>query len=351
VYEDLNDIVRLRFGKEMEVIAHQTRQNVEEASNRFAATAGAVIRSGQHEASLARMRIAGVEQMARALFQLWVDLIKQRNGCIARGDVDFIANKIEQFVRAQTTNLKKVLTQQRGGVPSVVQEADRRMHAVSASARRDLEIIAREYEAFPAKAAEEKQPMKQVPKKRFSVGRRVLVGMGMRPATVQSVADAPSTMGEFVHEVLFEGQPQVTRVLGCELQPLPGLDEDLRGNRPTIHIQNSNVANLNLGSQIGNITAALQHISEGDRSQKDFARAMEELTQAVVAASLADADKQEIVDALSTVTDQAAKKPEARSKGTVKAVVAWLPTALSTASQLMTVWDKVGPIIKAHFHI
>jgi len=29
--------------------------------------------------------------------------------------------------------------------------------------------------------------MKQVPKKRFSVGRRVLVDMGMRPATVQSV--------------------------------------------------------------------------------------------------------------------------------------------------------------------
>lgn len=194
--------------------------------------------------------------------------------------------------------------------------------------------------------------MKQVPKKRFSVGRRVLVGMGMRPATVKSVADAPSTMAEFVHEVLVDGDIEVRRVLGCELQPVPDLDEDLRGHRPAIHIQNSNVANLNVGSQIGVITANLQAISQGGDAQQEFARAIEQLTQAIVSESaLQQNQKQEAVEAIATLSQEAAKKPEERSKGTIKALVAWLPTAIAAANNLVTLWDKVGPTIKAYLNV
>src|SRR5260370_24532919 len=101
---------------------------------------------------------------------------------------------------------------------------------------------------------------KEVDKKRFSIGSRVLVGMANRPGTVQSVADTPSVMGEFVHEVLLDAHPDLPqRVVGCDMRRLPPLDADLRGtNQQTIHIQNSNVANLNLGSQVGTINAALQ---------------------------------------------------------------------------------------------
>ncbi len=96
------------------------------------------------------MRIAGVERMARCCFDMWVDLIKQRNGYICRGDVEFIANKVEQFVNVQKANLNKVFAHQGGAVvPSLIQEAAMRMHAVSANARRDLQIMVREYEAFP----------------------------------------------------------------------------------------------------------------------------------------------------------------------------------------------------------
>jgi len=79
----------------MEAIASETRQNVRDAANRFAATTTLGIRSGQHEASLIRFRIDGAERIARALFQIWVDLIVQRNGHIARADVDFIVKEIE----------------------------------------------------------------------------------------------------------------------------------------------------------------------------------------------------------------------------------------------------------------
>ena len=51
------------------------------------------------------------------------------------------------------------------------------MYAVAATVRRDLEIMAWEYEAFPNVVVTEKErSMPQQPKRRFSPGRRVLVG-------------------------------------------------------------------------------------------------------------------------------------------------------------------------------
>lgn len=91
MYEDLEQIARLKFGKAMEDIAAETRQNVRDTANRFAASTAPGIRSGQHEASLIRLPIDGAERIARTLFQIWVDLIVQRNGHIARADIDFIA--------------------------------------------------------------------------------------------------------------------------------------------------------------------------------------------------------------------------------------------------------------------
>jgi len=89
----------------------------------------------------------------------------------------------------------------------------------------------------------------------------------------------------------------------------------------------------------------------GDAQQ--VARALEELTQAVLSsqATLPDVEKREIVEALTTIAEQAAKKPEERSKGTLRAVVAWLPTAISAASNLVSLWEKVGPTIRAYLGV
>jgi hypothetical protein len=69
-------------------------------------------------------------------------------------------------------------------------------------------------------------------KKRFSIGRRVLVGMGMLPGTVKSVTDMPSVMGEFVHEVLLDGKTETRKDVGCEIYPIPDVDADLRNVNP-----------------------------------------------------------------------------------------------------------------------
>jgi len=177
--------------------------------------------------------------------------------------------------------------------------------------------------------------------------------MGSRPGTVQSVADTPSIMGEFVHEVILDAHPDLPqKVVGCDMRRLPPLDADLHGaSRPAVHIHDSNVANLNLGSQVGTINANLQAISGGDTGQQEFVKAIQQLTKAVLQASLPGAEQREIVEALSTISEQAAKKPEDRSKVTLKALVAWLPTVISATNNLVTLWDKLGPGIKAHLGI
>jgi hypothetical protein len=154
VYEDLEPIATLKFGKEMETISERTRANVREAQCQYAALTGSSgTRSGQHEASIARIWINGSEQLARSLFDLWIDLIKQRNGHIARADVGFVAMKIEGFTKTQTVHLKQVIRQRHSAIiPMLTEEAERRMYAASSSARRDLEIMAREHEAFSKSA-------------------------------------------------------------------------------------------------------------------------------------------------------------------------------------------------------
>ena len=196
--------------------------------------------------------------------------------------------------------------------------------------------------------------MTQTPKKRFSAGRRVLVGTHSRPGTIVSVDDQPADMGEFRHTVKIDQDGQILPVLGCDLQPFPELDEDLRQTQRSnihLHIENSSVANLNLGSQVGTINAALESISaQQGASPQDLALALKQLTEATVAhAALPPGEKQEIVQALSTLAEQATKKPEERSQGTLRAIISWIPTSIAAAGDLTTLWDKYGPAIRAYF--
>jgi hypothetical protein len=115
----------------------------------------------------------------------------------------------------------------------------------------------------------------------------------------------------------------------------------------TSTFKNSSVASVSVGSQIGVINAALQQISEHG-SNTEFVRAIKELEDAFVNASVEPTQRQDLMDNLSTLAEQGARRPEERSKGTLKAVFGWMPSAVSTVSQLSTLWDKYSPIIKTH---
>lgn len=151
MYEDLNEIATLRFNKDLESISSQTRERVRGMRSEYAAaTSGSGVRSGAHEAAIGRTQIEGSLRLVRALFETWVELVKRRNGHISRYDVDFIAKKLEVFARTQKGHLRRAFLSQRMGatVNLLTQEADLKLNAAIATARRDLAIMAQEHELF-----------------------------------------------------------------------------------------------------------------------------------------------------------------------------------------------------------
>jgi len=116
-----------------------------------------------------------------------------------------------------------------------------------------------------------------------------------------------------------------------------------------VNIHNSNIANLNLGSQVGTINTALQVIS-GQKSSEELAQAIKDFTEAVLGSTaLPDPEKQEAVQILAEIAKQAEAKPEERASGMLKAGIAYLPTLIATAAHLTGLWDKLAPLIKHYF--
>jgi hypothetical protein len=270
-----------------------------------------------------------------------IELTRSLCDCLVKATNDLLEIQYRQALQVQGQGLADVK------IPiSVRQQGNLRSRKVTTQIRVMIEAT---------RVADEKRrmAMKQVPKNRFSVGRRVLKGLGAQPATVTSVAELPSTLGEYIHDVILDAYPdQPQKVLGCDLRAIPPLDADLRGvKQPTVLLQNSSVANLNLGAQVGTINAALQTISGGDAAQQEFVRAIEQLTEAVLQAALPTAEQREVVEALSTIVEQAAKKPGERSKVSLKSLLHYIPTVISGVSGLANLWAKYEPIIKAYFHL
>jgi hypothetical protein len=149
MYQDLNAIAQLKFGKEMDVIALKTQEKIRDASTSFAAM-GSGIRSGHKDTLLGQLRIDGLIELARSLYQIWVDLIGRRNGHIGRDDIAFILGKVNEFLDAQKGHLNTMFAQLSGAVATrLTQQALQSLYALSATLHRDLEMMVREHEAFP----------------------------------------------------------------------------------------------------------------------------------------------------------------------------------------------------------
>ncbi len=64
--------------------------------------------------------------------------------------------------------------------------------------------------------------MNALAKKRFALGTRVHVGIARQTATVKSVSAQPGPLGEYIHEVLVDGETTPRKALGSELEAIPG---------------------------------------------------------------------------------------------------------------------------------
>ncbi len=121
-------------------------------------------------------------------------------------------------------------------------------------------------------------------------------------------------------------------------------------HQSSIGIGSTVAANINLGSQVGTINAAANMISQ--QGENDVATAIRELSEAVVRSSaIKNHQKQEALQVIADIAKQAEAKPEARSSGTVKAMIAGFPAIIGLAADVTTLWDRYAPVIRAFFGI
>lgn len=116
----------------------------------------------------------------------------------------------------------------------------------------------------------------------------------------------------------------------------------------TIH----NAANVNLGSQVGTINATLNAVAKQSEAHRELAAAIRQLSDAILKSqNIKDDDKQAAFQVISTLAEQAQDKPEDRSYGTVKALIAGFPSIIGPAADITTLWVTYAPIIRSFFGI
>jgi hypothetical protein len=116
----------------------------------------------------------------------------------------------------------------------------------------------------------------------------------------------------------------------------------------SIQVNISNAANVNLGTQVGTINAALSVI--GNNGNLDVANALRDLSEETIRSKELDEQRrQEILDVITELARQAEAEPKARSMGVVKSLLTNFPVMIGIAADLTTLWTTYGPVLERFF--
>ena len=114
------------------------------------------------------------------------------------------------------------------------------------------------------------------------------------------------------------------------------------GTHITLNINQSSVANLNLGEQIGQIQSIVGGLE--DRGLQELADAIKGLTEEIMAApvaALSDAQKQQAVELVATISEEVTKPPEQRRGASLRAVGAGLGALVKHVDKLAAAYELV----------
>jgi hypothetical protein len=115
----------------------------------------------------------------------------------------------------------------------------------------------------------------------------------------------------------------------------------------SIHLKDSQVGVLNLGSIVGNVEAHLAAVAGPDADE--VRRALETLAQAVVDdEALPDEQRQQLLESVDLLAQEAGAAPAQRRGSVIRTVLGGLAASLAAAGSLTEVWSAVGPSI-LHF--
>lgn len=139
--------------------------------------------------------------------------------------------------------------------------------------------------------------------------------------------------------------------LGRKLTALP-LEAKLGMHQPggttinTFNISNSTIANLNLGTVVGDLSSSIQQLNNAGR--KELAEEFRKMTEAIGAsAELRDDARKELLEHLSVVSDESAKPPEERKMGPLKSSLVAVKSGIGVAAQLFGIYQGLEHALKA----
>jgi hypothetical protein len=112
-------------------------------------------------------------------------------------------------------------------------------------------------------------------------------------------------------------------------------------------IQNLQVANLNFGTIIGDVEANLTALSAPEVA--DAREALVEFTTAVLESDLDEGKKQELVELVSVLSDEAQKDSDHRRGSVVLSTMTTIGAAASAAGGLASAWTQVEPVLSGFF--
>ena len=114
-----------------------------------------------------------------------------------------------------------------------------------------------------------------------------------------------------------------------------------------IQVSDSNVGVINPGTLFALNTSIEVMQNRGD---SELAKAVKELTQAVLDdKQITDDLKKEIAEQLEFLVAEAIADKGKRRVAVIKGVMAQISKAISTSAALLTIWDKVEPLLRASF--
>lgn len=118
-------------------------------------------------------------------------------------------------------------------------------------------------------------------------------------------------------------------------------------NNQTVSVTGGTVGAINFGS-VNEIQVNLQALTQN--GSPDIAESLAKLTDAILNAQDANEPaKNELLEQIATLTEQANAKPEERKPGLIKALVSAVKEGSGTISSVAGAWASVEPLLKSHF--
>ncbi len=143
--EDLTPLAQLKIGRAVDRLARENSSRLSEIIADHARRG--LSQSGMLNAAKARSQLQFVRELCEEVRQVWVDLIRAKDGALTLQSVEFVSQRVKEVAENQKRNLRQAWGA--GGPsppPSITSELDGEISAIESTIRRDLEIQRREEE-------------------------------------------------------------------------------------------------------------------------------------------------------------------------------------------------------------